>query len=85
MAIPLAFDQCRVLGKYADGKIGLSDKPALLNPPCRPTLALFAFKPFDIGPLLFSIMIGADVEAGGFPDVLFNKLKRSIGVLVLEI
>lgn len=68
--------------------MGLSHRPALLSPPCRPTLALFAFVPFDItaGPLLFSIIMGADVEATGCPDdPLFNRLKRSMGVLVLEI
>lgn len=67
--------------------MGLSDKPARLNPPCKPTLAVFTFVPFEItaGPLLFSTIAGAEVEAVGFPDILFNELKRSIGVLVLEI
>lgn len=64
----------------------MSDKPTRLNPPCKPTLAVFIFVPFEItGPLLFSIIAGAEVEAGGFPDILFNELNRSIGVLVLEI
>ena len=64
--------------------MGLSVKPARLNPPCKPTLALFVFMPFEItiGPLLFSIIAGAEVEAGGFPDALFTALKRSIGVLL---
>ncbi|KMQ92741.1 hypothetical protein RF55_7231 [Lasius niger] len=67
--------------------MGLSDKPARLNPPCKPTFAVFVFVPFEItvGPLLFSIIAGAEVEAGGFPDALFIALKRSIGVLVLVI
>lgn len=67
--------------------MGLSDKPARLNPPCKPTLAVLVFVPFEItaGPLLFSIIAGAEVEAGVFPDALFTALKRSIGVLVLEI
>lgn len=79
--------QCKVLGKYAEGKIGLSDKPALLNPPCKPAFVLFAFVPFkDTVGLLFSIIAGTDDEPGGFPvDTLFSELKRSIGVLVLEI
>lgn len=50
-------------------------------------LAVFVFVPFEIivGPLLFSIIVGAEIEAGGFPDALFTALKRSIGVLVLDI
>lgn len=76
-----------VLGKYAEGKIGLSDKAALLNPPWKPTFVLFAFVPFaDTVELLFSIMAGTDEEPGGFPTgILFTALKRSKGVLVLEI
>lgn len=48
-------------------------------------LALFAFVPFDntVG-LLFSIIAGTD-DPDGFPGILLDVLKRSIGVLVLEI
>lgn len=80
------FNQCNVLGKYADGKIGLSDKPALLNPLCSVTLVLFIFVPFGgTDELLFSTATGTKDEPATFPDNLFKELIRSIGVLVLEI
>ena len=78
-------NQCNVLGKYADGKIGLSDKPALLNPPCSVILVLFVFVPFNgTDELLFSTMAGIEEEPATFPGNLFKELIRSIGVLVLE-
>lgn len=69
--------------------MGLSHKPALLSPPCKPTFVLFAFVPFDdtIVGLFISIIAGTDDEAGALPTdaLLFNALKRSRGVLVLVI